>query len=233
MPDKTALAIRHVAFQDLGSLAGPLQEAGYSVSYHDAAGHDLTTIDPLDSDLLIVLGGPMGVYEDEQYPTIATEIEVLKSRLEADRPTVGICLGAQLMAHSLGSRVYRATQREIGWSPITLTEEGRNHPLRDLQDHAVLHWHGDTFDLPEGCSLLASTAACRNQAFARGQRVLGLQFHPEIKALKVESWLMGLTCELHRANVDPRRIRADAVTHAPRLERASQRMFSNWLASLE
>lgn len=232
MTQKTALAVRHVAFEDLGSMVGPLERAGYSIDYWDTSDSDLTAIDPLVADLMVVLGGPIGVYDDALYPIVATEIEILKRRLAADMPTIGICLGAQLMAHALGSRVYPGPQKEIGWSSLTLTSEGRAGPIGHLEDQAVLHWHGDTFDLPAGCDLLASTDLCRNQAFSRGPRILGLQFHAEVRASKFEHWLMGHACELSTATLDPRTLRADARREARKLEEAAERLFEDWLSGL-
>jgi len=232
MTKKTALAIRHVAFEDLGSLAGPLERAGYRIEYCDAPVADLTAIDPLAADLLIVLGGPIGVYDEVFYPIVAAEMAILKRRLAADRPTIGICLGAQLMACALGSRVYPGPSKEICWSGLTLTPEGAAGPLHHLEGQAVLHWHGDTFDMPVGCERLASTDLCRNQAFARGPRILGLQFHLEAQASAFEYWLMGHACELSTAKLDPRKLRLDAARHAKGLEKAAGRFFEDWLKGL-
>jgi GMP synthase (glutamine-hydrolysing) len=233
MSNKTALAIRHITFEDLGTMAAPLQRAGYAIEYLDACEDDLAAINPLAADLLIVLGGPIGVYDEASYPTMSTETDILKRRMDADLPTVGICLGAQLMAHALSSRVYPGPRKEIGWSALDLAPEGRRSCLRHLEEIPVLHWHGDTFDLPEGCNVLASTAICKNQAFSRGSRILGLQFHPEVKASKFEHWLMGHACELSQAGIDPGHLRTDAHIHAERLARASGRMFDEWLSLIQ
>jgi GMP synthase (glutamine-hydrolysing) len=232
MSNKTALAIRHVTFEDLGSVAASLQRADYRIEYLEACEDDLTAIDPLAADLLIVLGGPIGVYDEASYPIVSTEADILKRRMDADMPTLGICLGAQLMAHALGSRVYPGPQKEIGWSAIDLTSEGHGSSLRHLEGCAVLHWHGDTFDLPEGCDGLASTVICKNQAFSRGSRILGLQFHPEVKPAKFEHWLIGHACELSQAGIDPRALRTDTLNHAERLVQASGCMFEEWLSGI-
>lgn len=233
MTNKTALVIRHVDFEDLGSMAPPLQKAGYWIEYVDSAEADLTTIDPLAADILVVLGGPIGVYDAASYPVITTETRILKSRMAANMPTMGICLGAQLMAHALGSRVYPGQGKEIGWFPLALSAAGNKSPLRHLEGHAVLHWHGDTFDLPEHCELLASTDICRNQAFARGSRLLGLQFHPEVMGAKFESWLMGHACELSAAKINPQVLRAETLIYSKRLEQAADLMFSEFLVAIK
>lgn len=233
MPQPTALAIRHVAFEDLGSFARTLERAGYRVEYRDATEGGLAAIDPLEAGLLVVLGGPVGVYDTGPYPFLAEEIAMLERRLAADLPTLGICLGAQLIAHALGGRVYPGPEKEIGWAPVALTEAGRAGPLSQLADVPVLHWHGDTFDLPAGCELLASTEACRNQAFARGRRIMGLQFHPEVLGHGFERWLVGHACELAAAGIDPCRLRTEAVRHASRLASAAEALLSRWLGSLD
>lgn len=226
-------AIRHIAFEDLGSFEPVLQRAGYEIEYIDVAEHDLVRLDPLGADLLVVLGGPISVYDHDSYPIVTEEIRLLRSRLAAERPTLGICLGAQLMAAALGARVRPGPAKEIEWSALGLTDAAETHPLAALEDVPVLHWHGDTFDLPVGCTLLASTAICRNQAFARGQDVLGLQFHPEVLGARFEHWLLGHATELATAGINPATLRRDAGRHAAGLEKAGTAMLTGWLASLD
>ncbi|WP_274425205.1 glutamine amidotransferase [Chelativorans sp. YIM 93263] len=232
MTRKSVQAIRHIGFEDLGSFADPLREAGYDIEYIDVAERDPAGLDPLAADLLVVLGGPIGVYEHDAYPVVTDEIDLLRARLAADRPTLGICLGAQLMAAALGARVYPGPAKEIGWSALDLSDTAAPNPLAVLQDVPVLHWHGDTFDLPEGGTLLASTALCTNQAFSRGQNVLGLQFHPEVLGARFEHWLLGHANELATAGIDPVTLRRDAGRHASRLELASAALLTDWLARL-
>lgn len=232
MTDRFVRAIRHVGFEDLGSFAPALEKAGYRIEYVDVATRDLGAIDPLDADILIVLGGPVGVYDGATYPFIAQEAELLRGRLDADRPTLGICLGAQLIAAALGARVYPGPRKEIGWGSLDLTERGRDGPLRALESVRVLHWHGDTFDLPEHCDLLASTAIYPRQAFARGTNTLGVQFHAEATAADFEHWLIGHACELASTDTDPHFLREDSRRHASRLEEAAQTMLSQWLDML-
>jgi GMP synthase (glutamine-hydrolysing) len=232
MRSPTAIALRHVGFEDLGSFATPLEEAGYRIRYYDAGWDRLDEIDPLAADLLVVLGGPVGVYEAERYPFLAAELDLLRHRLAADRPTLGICLGAQLMAAALGAPVYPSGAKEIGWAPVTLTTAGAEL-LGPLGRAPMLHWHGDTFDLPPGCTALASTAQTPNQAFARGPHVLGLQFHPEVVGRGFERWLIGHAAELAGAGLDPAALRRDAITAAPALEQASAAWMRQWLLGIE
>lgn len=233
MTVKTVQAIRHIGFEDLGSFAAPLREAGYDIEYIDVAERDPATLDPLAADLLVVLGGPIAVYDHDAYPVVTEEIGLLRARLAADRPTLGICLGAQLMAAALGARVYPGPAKEIGWSALDLPDAASPNPLAALRDVPVLHWHGDTFDLPEGSTLLASTALCANQAFSRGPNVLGLQFHPELLGARFEHWLLGHANELASAGIDPITLRRDAQRYADDLETAGADMLTDWLSHLE
>jgi GMP synthase (glutamine-hydrolysing) len=231
---KTAVAIRHVHFEDLGSLETMLTEAGYHIQYLDCGVDDVSAIDPAAPDLLFVLGGPVGAYEDDIYPALRDTVSVLESRLKANRPTVGICLGAQLMARALGARVYPSGSKEIGWAPITLSAAGRESAFRHLghDNVAVLHWHGDTFDLPRDATLLASTAACRNQAFSWGAKALGFQFHPEATAARLEQWFIGHACELAAAQISVAKLRADTALYASRLALQTRKCFDEWLKSI-
>jgi GMP synthase (glutamine-hydrolysing) len=185
---------------------------------------------------MVVLGGPIGAYDDNRYPTLSPLLSMIEKRVAAGLPTLGICLGAQLIARALGARVYPSPsgQAEIGWSPLTLTDAGRASPLRHLDgaQTSMLHWHGDTFDLPAGATLLASTPACRHQAFAWGKHVLGLQCHPEIRTDRFEPWLIGHASELATHGIDPRQLRADTARLGPALELAAWRTFDEWLSGL-
>jgi GMP synthase (glutamine-hydrolysing) len=227
---RSVTAIRHVAFEDLGLLEPLLRERGASVKYLEAGVDELVgpTID--DADLLVVLGGPIGVYEEQAYPFLRQEIASVERRLAAGRPILGICLGSQIMARALGARVFASGTKEVGWAPIELTEAGRRSSLSHLAGVPVLHWHGDTFDLPDGATLLASTKACRHQAFEWGGAALGLQFHIEATAAGLERWYIGHTVEIAATQgISVAALRRDAARHAPALARAGRDCIADWL----
>ena len=134
---QTALAIRHVAFEDLGTLGEVLARRGVAVAYAEAPLDDLAALDPLAPDLLVVLGGPIGAYEEEAYPVVRDELRLLDKRLAAGRPTLGICLGSQLMARALGARVHPGARKEIGWAPCSCRSTGAWPARRSLTSSAT------------------------------------------------------------------------------------------------
>lgn len=230
----TALAIRHVAFEDLDAFAPALAARGYNVSYRDAPTDDLADGMLADCDLLVVLGGPIGVYEEDRYPFLKSEIYAIEQRLKTAKPVLGICLGAQLMARTLGAKVHPAGFKEIGWAGISLSAGGRASPLAKLAPGTrVLHWHGDTFDLPSGATHLASTPRTPNQAFAVGRHALALQFHLEVTANGLERWLVGHAVEIGAApRVTVPRLRADAAKFATDLVSQGRAVLDAWLDGL-
>jgi GMP synthase (glutamine-hydrolysing) len=230
---KTITALRHVHFEDLGTLEPMFQARGCELRYVDAAVDPLHTLDAAAPDLLVVLGGPVGAFDDAAYPFLRDELALVQRRLASGRPMLGICLGAQLIARALGAGVRAMGTKEIGFGPLRLTDAGRASPLAALADVPVLHWHGDQFETPPGTRHLAGTAACANQAFVSADgTVLGLQFHLEADLHRIEPWLVGHAAELHAAGVDPRAQRAQARQHAPKLAAAAGHVVDAWLDGL-
>jgi GMP synthase (glutamine-hydrolysing) len=231
---RSAVALRHVAFEDLGLLSAVLDREGWDVSFCDAAIDDVTHRSIEDADLLIVLGGPIGVYEADAYPFLTRELGLLERRLAQSRPTLGICLGSQLMARALGARVYAGPVKEIGWGRVTLTDAGAKSCLAPLADEAaeVLHWHGDTFDLPDSAIRLASNDAYQNQAFAYGRHALALQFHLEADPRQLEEWYVGHAAELSGAGVAVQQLRAATAAIADRLPAQADRIFTRWIREI-
>lgn len=172
--------LQHVPFEDPGAVG----------AWAASKGHPLTVTalfrgDPLppvaDLDLLVVLGGPMNVYEEEDYPWLRAEKRLIGEAVDGGKKVLGICLGAQLMAEVLGAAVTRMREKEIGWFPVELTEDGLRADLFASlpRRFTAFHWHGDTFSLPPKSVRVAGSEACENQAFLYGDRVVGLQFHLE------------------------------------------------------
>jgi GMP synthase (glutamine-hydrolysing) len=226
---KSCLAVRHVAFEDLG-LLGPLVSArGYDIRYHDAGVERFDAGTLLSADLVVVLGGPVGVYECDSYPFVTDEIAAVAARLHANKPILGICLGAQMMAAALGARVAPGPVKEIGYAPLTLTAAGRSSVLAPLGASPVLHWHGDNCHLPGGCECLAWTEHCPVQAFSRTPAQLALQFHLESNPTRLEAWLVGHTVELGKAGIDPRKLRDEARKVGSALREVGSKVLSAWL----
>jgi GMP synthase (glutamine-hydrolysing) len=229
---KTLQVWRHIAFEGLGHFEPVFREAGYVIDILDPGAVDASTLSAADADLLVVLGGPIGAYEENRYPFLHTELRALEQRLAAGRPTLGICLGAQLLARAAGARVYPSGHREIGLAPIRLTKAGAQGALAAYADAPLaFHWHGDTFDLPAGAERLASTALCTNQAFALGSAV-GFQFHPEADLAGIESWLVGHACELAQAGIDIPALRTQALAATEEQRRkaraVAQALVAGW-----
>lgn len=233
---KKALVIRHLMFEDLGSLAPVLMEKGYEITYLEAGSDDVTQINPLKPELVIILGGPIGAYDDQDYPFIKDELHLLEQRLKVDAPTLGICLGAQLMARALGAKVYPGKEKEIGWFPIQLTAAGEASSLKYLAQpgEKVLHWHGDTFDLPAGTIHLASSEKYPNQAFAWGNCGLALQFHPEVTQNGLERWFIGHAGEINSVpGISVAQLRQDTQKYARQLEVQGMKCWQVWLEKIE
>ncbi|WP_354682218.1 glutamine amidotransferase [Cupriavidus necator] len=230
MATRTTHVIQHVAFEHAGVSGNALRARGHALQVFQAGVDDLTPISENPADLLLILGGPIGVYETDAYPWLEAELALIRQRLASGGKMIGVCLGAQLIARAAGARVYPGT-REIGWAPITPTPAGQDSALAELAaaNWEVLHWHGDTFELPPGAQLLASTAAVQNQAYTIGDQALALQFHPEVMPRDIEAWLIGHTVELGKAGIDPRTIRARTAEVGARVAAAGERMFARWL----
>lgn len=226
---KICLAVRHVVFEDLGLLGPLLAARGYDIRYLDAGVEPLDANTLIAPNLVVVLGGPISVYEAEAYPFITGEVAAISARLHANKPMLGICLGAQMMAAALGARVAPGSVKEIGWAPLTLTDAGEASVLGPLGAVPVLHWHGDNCDLPADCERLASTAHCPVQAFSRNPSQLALQFHIETEPAQLERWLIGHTVELGKARIDPGRLRDQAKLHGAATAAAGRGVLSAWL----
>lgn len=231
--NKTVLVFRHVYFEDLGIFESILTERGYAIQYIDPAIDNFTHLSPETPDLVIVLGAPVGAFDNKLYPFLNKELEFIEHRILKNLPLLGICLGAQLIARVLGAPVAPMGKKEIGFSELTLTQEGMNSVLSHLQGVSVLHWHGDQFGIPADAKNLAETTICQHQAFSVGEHILALQFHLEADTKKFERWLVGHACELQQASVDIHHIRKQAKQFGPSLRVAGSKVFNSWLDRIE
>ncbi|GGY73430.1 amidotransferase [Cellvibrio zantedeschiae] len=173
-------SLQHVPFEDIGSLIQDVKASGHSLTTtHWYKGDSAPELESFD--LLVVMGGPMGVYDDDIYPWLAPEKEFIAKAIAAGKKVMGICLGAQLIACVLGAQVTRNVYREIGWFPLEICADASSHPVAKILAECkyVFHWHGDTFAIPPQAQLLASSKACANQAYVIDNQVYGFQFHLE------------------------------------------------------
>jgi GMP synthase (glutamine-hydrolysing) len=219
------LAFRHVPFEGVGLIAPALAARGIEIAYADAFRDAEAQPDWHSAAALLFMGGPMSANDD--LPFIHRELAIIQAALGAGRPVLGICLGAQLLARALGARVYRNPFKEIGWAPVHWTEAaGRDRLFGGLRSpETVLHWHGETFDLPEGAELLASSDACRNQAFRAGSNAYGIQFHLEVTPEMISAW-----CREDANSGDLRELAApiNPHAHAAGLARLAAAVFDRW-----
>ena len=225
-------AIRHMCSNGLCTLTDVLDERNIPYHYIDSYKDDLAVYDPLDPNPLIVLGGTCGVYQTDDYPFLQDEVEILERRMAADLPTLGICLGAQLMAKALGAHVGPGSKGgEIGWFDIHVNEAGQDSPVRhfDKSLTKMLQWHGDTFDLVPEMTLLASSDLYANQAFTYGRNCLGVQFHPEIQPCTLQEWYVSSAGAVAEGKLDLKRIKRDTDAHIDRLMKQSRLFFAEWL----
>lgn len=182
-------ALYHAPTETLGDIATVLKAERLAYRECHLYRGDALPTDAQTAEGLIVMGGPMNVDDTDLHPFLEPEIALIRRLFDAGVPVLGVCLGAQLMAKALGSAVYPNARREVGWHPVSCTEEGRRDPIFRLLGEApvVFHWHGDTFDLPSGATWLALSEHCRHQAF-RYANSYALQFHLEVSAPMVAEW---------------------------------------------
>jgi GMP synthase-like glutamine amidotransferase len=174
---------QHVPFEPAAHVAGWAEEHHYPLTTTHLYNNE-TPPAPDDYDWLAVMGGPMGIGDTGRHPWLTAEMGAIEAAFGAGKTVVGICLGAQMIAHVLGARVYKHDTNEIGWFPVTLSEAAGRHPLMEdvPESFTAFHWHGETFDLPAGAVPLARSEATPHQMFAHGPSIVGIQFHLEMTA---------------------------------------------------
>jgi GMP synthase (glutamine-hydrolysing) len=230
------LVCQHVAFEILGTLNPLLKRAGVRIRYVNFGRHPDAQPSLDGYDGLIILGGPMSVYDVKHHPHLDTEVRLIDEALKSNVPVLGICLGAQLIARALGARVQPNDEKEIGWYDVNFTSAGRTDPLFShcAETEKIFQWHGDALDLPSGAVHLASTAACTNQAFRYGANVYGFQFHLEVDEHLIGRWLRTPVhvreIESLNGKIDLARIHDDTAAHLLRLHTVADATFQAFIA---
>lgn len=184
--------LQHVAFENPGTIVEWAKNNNHTISYTYFFEEHFTLPNVADIDALLIMGGYMNVHEETQYPWLVAEKNFIKQAIDANKKVMGICLGSQLITAALGSKVYYAAKKEIGFFPVSFTNEALQHSLFNhfTNPYNVFHWHGDTFDLPVNALLIASTNTCKHQAFLINNNVLALQFHFEMNKTVIEDMLL-------------------------------------------
>ncbi|MCS5722768.1 glutamine amidotransferase [Herbiconiux sp. CPCC 203407] len=236
---RRAAVVQHSAAVGLGNFGPVLEARGYEIEIVEVlVGHSADEVGAAlervaDAEVLIVLGSTAGVYEADRHPFIAPEIAFVRARLEEERPTLGVCFGAQVIAAALGEEVRQGPSPEVGYRSVEPTAAGRSSPVRHVTGIPMAQWHGDTFDLPAATTLLASSEAYENQAFGIGDWLLAVQFHPELTDAMHEEWLAADAAYLRRHGIDADSLRAERAQYGAGQQVASARLLAEYLDGLE
>jgi len=228
--------LQHHPVENLGSIADALEGNALAWQYVHVNDGQPVPASMKGAGGLIVMGGPMGVYQTDRYPWLRDEMRLINDAMKLNLPVLGVCLGAQILAAALGAKVERNPNgREIGWHPIRLSDSAKDDRLlRDLPPTMTpFHWHGDIFDLPPGAVSLASSDKTPCQAFRHGDKVYGFQFHFEVTRDGVTAMANAFAKELVRENIAADRMIAQAAELIPPLEKISDKVFSRWASPIQ
>lgn len=224
------LILQHIAPETPGTIGEACAEHGRDlriVRIHDGE----SVPDELgETAALVVMGGPMGVYETDEHPHLEAEMHLIEEALRKGRPVLGVCLGSQLLAATLGAKVYPGEAKEIGWHEVTLTDEAAGDPLWSSVDSpfTAYHWHGDIFELPRGAVGLARSEQTACQAFRYGKSAYGILFHMEVTPEIVRGMTEAFAGELEEEDASGDDIRRQAEEHLPHLQSVGRQVFGEW-----
>lgn len=230
---KRAIVIEHDPSISLGNLGPVMVQAGYEIEVVDARTADLTAIDASAADLVVVLGNDNGVYEKDHLEYIAREEKWIAERLAAQKPTLGVCFGAQIMASALGGEVFKGDSTQIGYRSVEPTAAGKASPVAVFEGVPVMQWHGDTFTLPQYVTRLAGSSDYENEAFAIDNWALAVQFHPEVTEDMYATWLADGRESVAAQGLSEAELMNDHLALNERMQDASVKMLTAWLAGLE
>jgi len=228
--------LQHHPVENLGTIADALEGAALAWQYVRVADGQPVPANMKGAGGLIVMGGPMGVYQTDRYPWLRDEMRLIEDAMKLNLPVLGVCLGAQILAAALGAKVDRNPNgKEIGWHPIRLHDSAKDDRLmRGLPATMTpFHWHGDIFDLPPGAISLASLEKTPCEAFRMGDQAYGFQFHFEVTREGVAAMAEAFAKELVRENIPADRMITQAAELTPPLENISEKVFSRWASPIQ
>jgi len=230
-----AIVLQHVKFETPGIMANLLDSAGISTESIRTFENQPVPGKMGDAAGLIIMGGPMGVYEQGRYPFLRDEMRLIEQALQEEKPVLGICLGSQLLAATLGAVVTRGTNKEIGWHPVTLTESAADDRLWAGVEPSFVafHWHGDIFELPRGAVSLASSDLTACQAFRYGQKAYGFLFHMEVTKEIIENMVKTFADELQETSIDGSDIIKRTKDYLSDLQKIGRVVFQRWVSLQE
>jgi len=228
---RKVFALQHIACEGLGIIEKVFQDRGVPYCYIRLdQGEKLPTPEEISGNALVILGGPMNVYEEERYPYLKEETELIRYGLDTGIPMIGICLGAQLIAKAAGARVYAGKAKEIGWYPVNLESAAAEDALfsQTNADIRVFQWHGDTFDLPVDAVNLASSVLFPNQAYRLNNNVYALQFHLEVTREMILAWGEEYEKEIRSEEIDIQKLFRNTEEEIENLNRFGSRFFTHF-----
>lgn len=222
--------LQHIHCETLGIIADVLESTGISPHYVRPFEGQPVPKEMGNAVGLIVMGGPMGVYDHPQYPFLMDERRLIEKALHKEKPVMGVCLGSQLLAATLGAPVTKGKRKEIGWYPVTLLESAKTDRLWAgvVPSFIAYHWHGDIFDLPRGAVLLASSESTECQAFRYGHNAYGLLFHMEVTGKIIQNMVETFMGELQAPGIDGSEIIRKVKNYLPRLQSVGGLVFRRW-----
>jgi GMP synthase (glutamine-hydrolysing) len=232
MNDSQVLVFQHARSEGLGTIEGALRASGHSFKYLRTFQGETVPKNAGDLRGLVIMGGPMGVYEHAKYPFLKDEMKLIESFLKEGKPILGVCLGSQLLASALGAEVKKGPRKEIGWYPIHLSANAAEDPLFEGQPSSftAYHWHGDIFDLPADAVPLASSDFTALQAFRHGENVYGFLFHMEVTREQIQTMLQEFSEEIQQEKLDGAGILNASASHLPPMREIGNAVFGRWAA---